>query len=161
MAAFCHWLQETAWATAFRESTLMFPLVEGSHIMALSLSVGIVLLLDLRLLGLAFRTQPVSRIMRVISPWMLTGFAVMVATGLVLFSAQADKAYHNTFFRLKMLTLVCAALNALYYQVTLFPHMGEWDEAPVVPYRARVVAVLSLLLWFAVIAFGRTMAYEL
>src|SRR5690242_10251708 len=93
----CRWLEGTRWATAFRESTLMFPLVEGSHIMALSLSVGIVLILDLRLLGLAFRGERVSRIMRLISPWMLTGFAIMLVTGLILFSSQAEKAYENTF----------------------------------------------------------------
>jgi hypothetical protein len=156
-----HWLQETSWATAFRESTLMFPLVEGTHIMALSLSVGIIMILDLRLLGLAFRGEPVSRIMRLIGPWMLTGFAIMLISGLVLFSSQAEKAYTNTFFRLKMFALLFAGLNALYYQVALFPHMHEWDSTPVVPRSARAVAVLSLVLWFLVIAFGRTMAYEL
>lgn len=157
----CHWLQDTPWATAFRESTLMFPLVEGSHIMALSLSVGLIMILDLRLLGLAFRAEPVSRIMRVVAPWMLTGFTIMMMTGLILFASQAEKAYGNTFFRLKMLMLVAAGLNAGYYQVALFPHMHEWDLAPVVPRAARAVAVLSLLLWFLVIALGRTMAYEL
>jgi len=159
--AIFHWLQETAWATAFRESTLMFPFVEGLHILALSLSVGIVMILDLRLLGLAFRAQPVSRIMRLIAPWMLVGFAIVFITGLILFCAQAESVSKNVLFLFKMSFLGLAGLNALYYQVRLFPKMHEWDLAPAVPRAARAVAVLSLLLWFLIIALGRTMAYEL
>jgi len=156
-----HWIQNTAWATWFRQADLIFPLVEGSHILALSFSVGLILMLDLRLLGLAFRTEPVSRIMHQVMPWALPGFAVMFATGLLLFFAQAESAYGNSYFRLKMLMLALLSVNAAFYQYKYYPHMAEWDTAETIPWGPRVVAVASLVLWMGVIVFGRLTAYEL
>lgn len=139
----------------------MFPLIEGSHILALSLSVGLIMILDLRFLGLAFPGEPVSRIMKQVMPWSLLGFAVMLITGLLLFMTQAVKAYGNTFFRIKFLLLFLAGLNALYYQVRFYPKMREWDTGLRTPVGVQVCAVLSLVFWVGVIACGRTMAYEI
>ncbi len=157
----CHWLQNTAFAAGIRQSDLLFPLIEGSHILALSISVGLILAFDLRLLRLAFQGEPVSRVMHQVMPWALPGFSTMIVTGILLFVAQAEKAYTNTFFRYKMLFLAMAGLNALYYQVKFYPKMADWDLAPAVPRGARLTAAFSLIMWAAVIALGRTMAYEL
>ena len=140
---------------------MLFPLIEGSHILALSISVGLIVILDLRFLGLAFPGEPVSRVMKQVMPWSLLGFAVMLITGLLLFMTQAEKAYGNTFFRIKLLLLLLAGLNALYYQLRFYPKMREWDIALRTPVGVRVCAVLSLVLWVGVIACGRTMAYEI
>jgi uncharacterized membrane protein len=155
-----NWVQHTGWATEIKESALVFPLIEGSHILALSFSVGMVMMLDLRLLRICFRSQPVSLIMNQLMPWTLAGFAVMLLTGLLLFSTQAVKAWGNSFFRVKMILLVLAGVNALYYQLKYYPKMAEWDRTQS-PRGVRVIAVLSLILWIGVIACGRTMAYEL
>ena len=159
--SWCHWLQNTPFATGIRQSDLLFPLIEGSHIMALSLSVGLILLFDLRLLRLAFAAEPVTRIMEQFVPWSLPGFAGMFVTGVLLFIAQAEKAYQNTFFRFKLALLVLAGLNALLYQIKFYPRMAEWDKSGIVPWGARVSGALSLIIWASVIALGRTMAYEL
>jgi len=159
--SWCHWLQNTPFATGIRQSDLLFPLIEGSHIMALALSVGLILAFDLRLLRLAFAAEPVSRIMEQFVPLSLPGFAAMFITGLLLFIAQAEKVYQNTFFRFKLALLVLAGLNALLYQVKFYPKMAEWDKTGVVPRGARVSGALSLIIWACVIALGRTMAYEL
>jgi uncharacterized protein DUF6644 len=159
--SWCHWLQNTPFATGIRQSDLLFPLIEGSHIMALALSVGLILLFDLRLLRLAFAAEPVSRIMEQFVPLSLPGFAAMFITGLLLFIAQAEKVYQNTFFRFKLALLVLAGLNALLYQLKFYPKMAEWDKTGVVPRGARVSGALSLIIWACVIALGRTMAYEL
>jgi len=159
--SWCHWLQNTPFATGIRQSDLLFPLIEGSHIMALSLSVGLILLFDLRLLRLAFAAEPVTRIMEQFVPWSLPGFAGMFVTGVLLFIAQAEKAYQNTFFRFKLALLVLASLNALFYQIKFYPRMAEWDKSGIVPWGARVSGALSLIIWACVIALGRTMAYEL
>jgi len=156
-----HWLQNTSFATGIRQADLLFPLIEGTHILALSFSVGLIVMLDLRLLRLAFKSEPVSKVMHQMMPWALPGFAVMFITGIVLFITQAEKAYANTFFRYKILLLALAGLNALVYQFKFYPHMKDWDTAPSVPAGARFTAALSLGLWIAIIALGRTMAYEL
>jgi hypothetical protein len=139
----------------------MFPLIEGSHILALSVSVALVLMLDLRLLRWAFREQPVATIMHQVMPIALPGFAVMFATGLLLFFAQAEKVYTNRYFRIKILLLFLLAINALIYQLRFYPSMSEWDSSRTVPAGVRVIAVLSLVFWMSVIACGRLMAYEL
>ncbi len=159
--SWCHWLQNTPFATGIRQSDLLFPLIEGSHIMALALSVGLILVFDLRLLRLAFAAEPVSRVMEQFVPLSLPGFAAMFITGLLLFIAQAEKVYQNTFFRFKLALLVLAGLNALLYQLKFYPKMAEWDKTGVVPRGARISGALSLIIWACVIALGRTMAYEL
>lgn len=156
-----HWLQNTSWATSLRQADLLFPLVEGSHILALSFSVGLILMLDLRLLGMAFRTEPVSRIMSQVMPWALPGFAVMSVTGLLLFCAKAESVYTNRYFRVKVLTLALLGLNAAFYQYKYYPRMAEWDKDPAAPAGPKIVALVSLVLWVAVIVCGRLTAYEL
>jgi hypothetical protein len=161
VVGWCHWLQNTPWATGIRQSDLMFPIIEGSHILALSLSVGLVLILDLRLLRWAFRDQPVARIMNQVMKIALPGFGIMFATGLLLFFAQAEKVYTNSYFRVKILLLALLGINALVYQVRFYPTMAEWDVSGGVPAGARATAALSLAFWMSVIACGRLMAYEL
>src|SRR5205823_15043712 len=97
IASWCQWLQNTPLSTSIRQSDLLFPLIEGSHILALSLSVGLILILVLRFLGLALPAEPVSRIMKQVMPWSLLGFSVMLITGLLLFLTQEVVAYGSVF----------------------------------------------------------------
>lgn len=161
LPSWCHWLQNTPFATGIRQSDLLFPLIEGSHIMALALSVGLIVIFDLRLLGIAFSSESASTIMKQFVPWSLPGFVVMFVTGILLLIAQAEKVYLNTFFRFKLLLLLLAGINAVAYQVKFYPKMPEWDKTGRVPRGAQISAALSLVLWAGIIALGRTMAYEL
>ena len=63
LLGWCQWLEQTPLATAISESVWLFPLIEGTHIMTLPLSVGLMVMFDLRLLGLAFRTGSTARMM--------------------------------------------------------------------------------------------------
>ena len=155
-----HAIQHSALAISFKQADLLFPAVEGTHIIALSISVGLILMLDLRLLRVAFQSEPVSRIMHQVMPWALPGFGIMFVTGIVLFLAQAESAYSNDYFRVKMLLLALLGLNAALFQFRFYPHMAEWDTGNV-PLGAKVVAFVSLLFWMGVIMCGRLMAYEL
>jgi hypothetical protein len=85
----------------------------------------------------------------------------MFVTGGLLFGVHAEKAYLNVFFRIKMLLLAAAGVNAAVYQVRYYPSMADWDAAADVPLGARAIAALSLLFWIGAITCGRTMAYEL
>ena len=156
----CHWLQHTQWSQYVLQSELLFPIIEGTHIMALSISIGFILILDVRLLGLGFRNERVSVMMKQSAGWSSLGFGVIILTGVVLFVTQAEKAYHNPFFLTKMLLLVAAVLNAAWFQHKYFPKMAEWDLAERPPLGARVCALVSLICWILVIGCGRTMAYE-
>jgi hypothetical protein len=157
----CQWIQDTHLATSIRQSSMAFPIIEGSHVLSLSISVGIVMFLDLRFLRLVFRNTPISRLMKQVGPWMIAGMTIMMLTGFLLFFAQAKNAYVNNFFRVKMLLLVLGGLNALFYQIKYFPRMADWDLSEKVPTGVKVIALLSLVFWFGVIVCGRTMAYEI
>jgi hypothetical protein len=157
----CRWLEDTWWATALRESGYAYPFVEGSHVMALALSVGAVLWFDLRLLGFAMRDDRVSEVFGHVRPWMFFGFAVMFVTGALLFAARATDAYQSPYFRLKIALLVLGAINIVLFHTTIDRRRGVWDSAGRPPARARLAGGVSLVLWFAIIAAGRIMAYNL
>jgi hypothetical protein len=160
LLGWCQWLEQTSLATAISESVWLFPILEGSHILALPISVGMILMFDLRLLGLAFQGGSASRMMRDVLRWSKFGFAVMFATGVLLFMTQASKAYESVFFRTKLVFLLMLGINAAVFQILFFPKMDQWDGGRGTPLGARVCGGLSLLVWIGVIICGRTMAYH-
>ena len=95
----CQWLQDTYIGTSIRESIWVFPIIETIHVLALSISVGLLLVSDLRLMGYIMKRRPVSEVYEQIKPWMFTGFAIMTITGIFLFWCQAVKAYNSIFFQ--------------------------------------------------------------
>ncbi len=159
LLSWCQWLEQTRLATAISESVWLFPIIEGSHILALPLSVGMILMFDLRLLGLAFQGASASRLMRDVLRWSKFGFVVVLITGGLLFMTQASKAYDNAFFRTKMVFLLVLAINAAVYQIVFYPKMEQWDAGRA-PFGARICGALSLVVWIGVIICGRTMAYQ-
>jgi hypothetical protein len=116
--------------------------------------------MDLRLAGVLMRREPVSRISNQLMPWSLGGFIIMFITGILLFWSQAMKAYGSIFFRIKLVLLVLAAINALVFELTLRRSIVTWDTAEKPPFRARMAGILGIVLWAGVIAAGRTMAYN-
>jgi len=156
---FCEWLNSTALGTAIRESTYAFPIIETIHTLGIVLVVGTVSLLDLRLLGLTMKRQPVSQIAAQVLPWTWSGFVIMFLTGLLLFSSEASTNYGSTPFRIKMILLLLVGLNPLIFHLTIFRSVHAWDLAKVTPIRARLAASLSLVLWSGIIITGRLIAY--
>jgi len=155
----CQAIQASAIGTGVRESVYLFPIVESTHVLGLSLSVGTVMWFDLRLLGKIMRHIPVSEVFHQLRPWMFAGFFTMLTTGSLLFSAVAADAYTNTYFRLKIILLLVAAANMLLFHSTIDRRRSEWDKAPLPPLPARVAGLLSLVLWISVIIAGRLFAY--
>jgi hypothetical protein len=156
----CQWLQDTPWGVGIRESTWLFPIIEGTHTIGIALSVGVLLIVDLRLAGFLMRHEPVSRVSGQLMPWSLAGFSIMFITGALLFLSQAMKAYGSIFFRIKLALLVLAAVNALVFELKLRRSIVAWDTAEQPPFRVRMAGVAGMVLWAGVIAAGRTMAYN-
>jgi len=155
------WLEGTSLATLIQESRYGFPIVVAAHILGLALSVGTLLWVDLRLLGLTLRRLSVSHVYRSLAPWFLIGFAVMFVSGLTLFTAYATLAYGNFYFRLKMVALVLAGANALVFHFVTQRNSAEWDAAPRPPASARLAGAASIVLWIAVMLAGRMMSYTM
>jgi hypothetical protein len=158
---FFEWIQDSSIGTSIRESLVFFPVIETVHVASLSLSAGLILITDLRLIGAIMPFERASGVMRRLRVWMLTGFALMFTTGSLLFWAEAAKCYKSTAFLLKMIFLLLAGLNALAYETTLGRTADAWDRAAVLPPRARLAGWASLICWSGVIIFGRWTAYGL
>jgi hypothetical protein len=156
----CQWLQNTAWGTAIRESTWVFPIIEGTRVLALALSVGTLLVMDPHLARLLMRPECVSRVSGQLMPWSLAGFAIMLTSGGLLFWSQPLKAYGSINFRIGIVPLLLAGFNALVFELTLRRTVATWDTAEQPPFRARLAGVPGIVLWAGVIAAGRTMAYN-
>ncbi len=155
---FCHWLYETSFATGIRESDWSFSLIETVHVLGIGLMAGTIAIVDFRLLGLVFRSQPVSRVLAQILPVTWVGFVLMATSGAVLFVAEAEKLLHWV-FGAKLVLLVLAGLNPLVFHTTVYRHVEGWDLQASVPTRARIAAVVSLALWTGIIVLGRAIAY--
>lgn len=155
----CQWLHDSAIGTSIRESTYAFPIIETAHVLGITLLVGTIAVVDLRLLGILFRRERVSSIVRQVLPLTWSGFVVMFVSGFLLFWSEAEKAYVNPVFRIKLLLLLLVGLNPLIFHSTIYRRVAAWDDALVAPLQARVTAVLSLTLWSATIVAGRAIAY--
>jgi hypothetical protein len=155
----CVWLHDSSVGTGLRESLFMFPLVEGIHVLALSLSVGLILFTDLRLIGVLMKDSKVSDITKQLKPWMLAGFIIMFITGGLLFWSEAVRVYASVTFRFKLLFLFLAGVNALVFETTIGRQAESWDHD--VPPRAKLAGWISLICWAAVVLFGRWTAYGL
>jgi hypothetical protein len=154
------WLNDGGVGTGIRESTWVFPIVESTHVLALALSVGVLIWFDFRLLGITMRHRSISQIHKQIMPLALTGFVIMFISGILLFWAEAEKAYLSGFFRIKVVFLFLAGLNALIFEMTTKRSIAQWDKAPIPPARVRLAGLLSILTWTAVISAGRATAYH-
>src|SRR6202034_4662745 len=130
-----------------RNSLWAFEITETIHTLGIILVAGTIMLVDLRLLGLGLRREPVSHVVSRIVPWTLSGFGLMFLTGGWLFSAEASKLYHSPAFRIKMALLSMAGLNALIFHLTIYRRSAQWDEMPVAPLRARLAGRASPLVW--------------
>ena len=155
------WLHDTAFGTVIRESVWAEPIVETIHVLTLGVFLGFVILLDLRLLDLALRRTPVSTVFRQINPWLFGSFGIMLVTGITLFAGDPVLFYGTIFFKLKMLMLLAAALNVVVFSFTIGRTMMQWDVLPATPRGAKITGFLSLVLWIAVVACGRGIAYVL
>lgn len=152
-------IEGTAFGTALAESTVAFPVVEGLHLIGLSLSVGLLFLIDLRLLGWALRGIPVARVLHDLRPYVLGGFGLVFVTGLALFVAETTTLLASPAFPFKLLFIALAGANALYFEAVIArrPEVAQSVDNP--PQAARVAGLASLGLWTAVIICGRLIPY--
>jgi hypothetical protein len=155
-------LEATSFATAIREGNSLFPWIEGIHVLADTLVIGTVAIVDLRLLGLASRDRSVTRLAAEVLPFTWTAFAVAAATGMLLFSSRAVDYAHNPYLRAKLVFMALAGVNMLIFHFLGSRDVDAWGvPLHATPLRARVAGAASLLLWIGVAASGRWIGFTL
>ena len=142
--------------TSIRASFWLFPAIEAVHLLALSVIGGSVLMVNLRLFGLGLRDQPRERIWRNVQPWFVGSLIVMLITGVLLFLAESVKCYYSDAFWWKMTFLALSIVFAF----SVWRKVSLADEARVGPAWSRIVALVSLLMWFGVGAGGRWIGFS-
>ena len=160
LLAALEWLAATRWSVAMHESLYVWPLLESVHVLCLALFVGTAAMLDLRLLGVAMTQIPASAFTVRLLPWTRAGFVIMVATGVLLFTATPVTYYHSLFFRIKVILLAVAGFNVWFFHSRTRRRINEWDFNVRPPTAARVAAIVSLVAWAGVVIAGRLVAYN-
>jgi hypothetical protein len=156
---FLLWLEHTPLAIAISESVWLFPGIESVHVLAITLVVGSITMVDLRLLNLNLRERPAGELIAEILPWTWVSFAVAVCSGTLLFSSNATHYWGTVPFRAKMLLLVLAGLNMVVFHATMHRSMAVWGRQTQTPRAAKISGGLSLGLWIGVVALGRWIGF--
>ncbi|HTQ98429.1 MAG TPA: DUF6644 family protein [Candidatus Acidoferrum sp.] len=152
-------LHDSDFGTALRESVYVYPIVEGLHLVGLAFSVGLILFVDSRLVGLMFTQVPIQQVMRPLRPWLLGGFLVTFATGISLFVAEAAKTVNLGVFQFKLVLIALAGVNALWFEFKWGRKVAEWQNLEVTPAVVRFAGWTSLTLWTLVVICGRMIPY--
>src|ERR1700722_14734930 len=156
---FLLWLEHTSPAIAISESVWLFPGIESIHVLAITLVVGSITMVDLRLLGRSLRERPAGELIAEILPWTWTSFAVAVCTGALLFSSNATHYWGTVPFRAKMLLLTLAGINMMVFHPTIHRSVDVWGRRPPTPRGAKISGGLSLGLWIGVVTLGRWIGF--
>lgn len=158
MLTLCHWLETTTIGSGIAHSLWIFPAIESIHMFGIVSVVGATSILDLRLMGMAFREDTASSLVRGTLRWALYGFLLMLVTGTLMFMSEATRCYTNTGFRWKMLLILLAGINALIFHFTAYRSVGRWDRSAT-PFSAKFAGAFSILIWFGIVAMGRWIAF--
>ncbi len=136
-----------------------FPVIETLHVMALATVYGSIVMVDLRMLGIASRDLRMAKLADEVLPWTWTAFIIAAISGSLLFISRADTYWNNFAARGKILCMALAGVNMLIYHFGMHRRVAEWDVRIPPPLAVRAAGALSILLWTGVIFFGRWIGF--
>jgi hypothetical protein len=154
-------VENSSVAAAVRENDTLFPLIESIHVLAISLVVGSIFAVDLRLLGIAWLSRPVSRVTAGILPLTWCTFTLAVVSGGLLLISNATRYLANGYMVAKLVLIAVAGVNMLAFHLSGVRDQSSWDNDPRPPLKARVAGGLSILLWVAVVTCGRWIGFTM
>jgi hypothetical protein len=152
------WLENSPLSTAIRQWVWLYPIVETVHILGLAMLFGSVAMFDLRLLGFS-RHLLVTDMAQHLLPWTFMSFGFVVFSGFLMFAVDATEIAANPAFRLKLLLILSTGINAAVFHGGPYKSVKMWNRGVEVPVAVKAIAILSLILWTAVIVCGRFIAY--
>jgi hypothetical protein len=154
------WVDAFPTSVAFRESQYVYPFTLTAHVVGMCVMAGLVIMMDLRLLGAGNMRTPLSQVQRRLFPWQMFGMGLSALTGLLLVYGQPMRFYPNVFFWVKAVMMAMAGVNALAFHWGTYRDVAEFDTTPVTPLGARLAGGVSLALWACIIVSGRLIAYN-
>src|SRR5258705_6830863 len=155
------WLQAGSLATFIHQTKWVFTTIEVIHVMAISLVLGTIAMVDLRLLGLASTRRSFTELARPVLKWTWEAFVLAAITGSLLLISQAVSYFETTTFKIKLFIMFVAAVNMLIFEFVTVRGVLEWDKNPKPPAAARLAGGISLACWILVFVFGRWTGFTL
>jgi hypothetical protein len=155
----CDSIQSSGLMTHVRETPWVYPIIMSTHVVCIAVFGGMILMTDLRLLGIGLKDKTVAEVVGGLRPFKRIGFVVIATCGLLMAGTEAPQYYQNPYFWTKMALLVLVGVHAMVFKRTVYDHPEALDKSPVLPTRAKAAALLSLILWVGIPVFGRLIAY--
>ena len=154
------WLEGQDYSQMLLAGYYSYNWLEATHVLTLMVSIGSLFIIDFRMLGLILPNVPATTIANRLHKPMIIGFVVMFITGILLVYAKPVETIQSLWFRIKMILLVLAFINAWVFNARLKASAGSWDNDPVAPKNLRMGAIISLVLWCGVVTMGRYIPYD-
>jgi hypothetical protein len=153
------WLESTQLAMFVSQSPWGFPALEMIHVTATTIVFGMITIVDLRLIGVAWKGSAITDLYRDVIPLTWIAFVVAAITGVLLFIGQAMEYSGNVALRMKFAVLAVIAINMLAFRLVIYPGVSRWDRDAAVPFAAKLAGAISLVGWITVVACARWIAY--
>lgn len=154
-------LKETPFATALREADTLFPWTESVHVLSIAAVVGVISILDLRLLGVLAHRKEIRSLMGEVLPLTWIAFVIAVLSGFLMFSTNPFGYLDNWPFRIKLGLMLLAGLNVAVFHLVTSRKLALWNEGQPTPMAAKLAGAVSLCLWVAIVVFGRFIGFTL
>jgi len=152
-------LENIGFLSDFADSVLVYPIVLSTHLTCIALFGGMIVMTNLRLLGLTFNKVTITEMITTLRPWKRLGGTIMICTGLLLATSEATKYAPNPYFWAKMTILGLILVHGIVFRPFVYNRTQELDQSTVIPGIVKVAAILSLVLWTAMFTMGRLIAY--
>jgi hypothetical protein len=157
--AFAESIEQSRVGTAIAESRYWWPIFEGTHLLSLSVSFGLIFVTDLRLLGIWLRRVPVTDVLHQLRPYVLGGFALTFVSGGLVFWSEAATVVVSPLWTVKILLILLGGLNALYFEFVIAKRPEVVENRAPLPSSVRYAGLASMTIWIVVIICGRLLAY--
>lgn len=161
MKQFALWLSTTSPSVFIQEhNSWAIPTIQSIHIVGIALVMGSVLMIDLRILGLAWADQTLRETTRRFGPWLTGSLWLLLATGILMVIGEPVRELVTFSFWLKMSLVALGTLVAMIFQRAVRRHEQQWESTLVHKRSIKALAVLTFLVWACIIVLGRLIAYD-
>jgi len=151
-----YWITIENWPISWEiGGTWLFPFLESIHVIAATMVLGSILMVDLRLLGVAAKRYSITTMSSELAPWSWGAFAVATVTGVGMFITRAASHVVNPAFQWKMFLLLLAGINMVVFHYRIYKNISNWDTAYKIPVNVRMFGASSLIIWAGVMLSGR------
>jgi hypothetical protein len=161
IAAFLETLQASSWAVFIHKKAWAFTTVEVIHVFAVSMVLGTIAIVDLRLLGLASTKRSFAELSRQVLPFTWAAFVLAAIAGSLLFISRATDYLVSPVFWIKMSLIAVAGVNMAVFEFITVRDVQKWDLNRTPPAPARLAGGISIACWALVVVFGRLIAFSL